>query len=163
MTCIKTQSMITPFINNKLSIKEMEAFLDHISSCPKCREELEFYYVLLTAMKQLDEDRNLSDDYELELSQKLESAQEKVIHAKYTYYRKKAILILIMILLAFFLSIRYANKSQENDNNITESDFRIRYRFQEERNQYMEWQLRNYLREKALENNQQVIPDQSKY
>ncbi|MHB8130876.1 MAG: anti-sigma factor family protein [Mobilitalea sp.] len=146
MTCTKAQSMITPFINNKLNLKEIEDFLDHIGSCPICREELEVYYALLTAMKQLDEDKNLSDDFGLELSQKIERAQERILHIKYTYYRKKAILIISMILLAFLMSFRYAYKSEEQVNNVTESNFRIRNSFRNEKNDYLETQLQNYLK-----------------
>jgi hypothetical protein len=151
MTCIKAQSMITPFVNNKLNMKELEEFLDHIGSCPNCREELEFYYALLTAMKQLDEDKDLSNDFGLELSQKIARAQEKIIHVKYTYYRKIAVFILVVISLAFYLSIRYANKSEDNESNVTESNFRLRTSFLEERNAYIEWQLQEYLKEQGLE------------
>jgi len=147
MTCIKAQSMITPFINNKLSLKEIEEFLDHISSCPICREELEVYYALLTAMKQLDEDKNLSDDFGLKLSQKIVRAQEHILHVKYTYYRKKAILVIAMILLAFLMSFRYAYKNEEQVNNVTESNFRIRNSFRNGKNDYIETLLQNYLKE----------------
>lgn len=109
MNCKKAQDMITPFINNKLSMKDMEEFLDHVNSCSNCREELEVYYTLLVAMKQLDEDRNVSGNYSLKLSEKMEKACEKVIHAKYTYYRKKVMLILTMIFLAILFGFSYAN------------------------------------------------------
>jgi hypothetical protein len=147
---MKAQSMITPFINNKLNLKETEEFLDHISTCPSCKEELEVYYALLTAMKQLDEDRNLSDDYVLELSGKIERAQERIIHVKYTYYRKKAILYLTFFLLAILIGFRYAYISEENENIITESNFRIREAFRDERNTYLELQLQKYLEEQGF-------------
>jgi hypothetical protein len=147
MRCIKIQSMITPFINDKLNIKELEEFLDHVHSCPNCREELEFYYALLTAMKQLDEDKDPSDDFDQELSEKLEKAQERVIHAKYTYYRKKAVLILTMILLAFLIGLGYSDNNQDNGVNITESDFRIRRLFREPGRGIIEIQLQTYLKE----------------
>ncbi|MDF2944574.1 MAG: hypothetical protein K0S01_3432 [Herbinix sp.] len=145
MTCMKAQSLITPFINNKLNLKEIEEFLDHISSCSVCKEELEVYYALLTAMRQLNEDKNLSDNYVLELSGKIERAQERIIHVKYTYYRKKAILFLSIFLLAILIGFRYAYNSEENENIITESDFHLRESFRDERNVYIELQLQQYL------------------
>jgi hypothetical protein len=156
MTCIKAQGMITPFIDNKLNIKELEEFLDHINTCQDCREELEFYYALLTAMRQLDEDKDLSDDYGLELSQKLEKAQERIIHVKYTYYRKKAILIFTIISLAIYLSLRYAYISYENEKTVTESNFIMRKSFINYRNTALEKRLENYLREQEL--NQTLLP-----
>lgn len=146
MTCIKAQSLITPFINDKLSIDDLDEFLDHVNSCPNCREELEVYYALLTAMKQLDEDKNLSSNFVQELNEKLENAQEKVIQSKYTYYRKIAILILIMISLAFFISISYAYKSEEEHATITKkSDFHIRYQFLSTIDPSLDQQLQDYL------------------
>ena len=151
MTCIKAQSMIVSFVDNKLSIEELEEFLDHVNSCKTCREELEVYYTLLTAMKQLNEDRNLSDNFSLELKEKLEKAQEKIIHAKYTYYRKKTMLILVMIFLAIFIGLSYANKSIEKENTVTESDFHIRSIFRDGRDDFMDLQLQLYLEQNRIE------------
>ncbi|MDF2538261.1 MAG: hypothetical protein K0S76_1282 [Herbinix sp.] len=125
--------MITPFINDKLNIKETEEFIDHIHSCHECREELEVYYALLTAMKQLDEDKNLSDDFSMELTAKLDREQEKIIHIKYTYYRKKGVLILIILVIAFFFGLRYDNNGA-NENIVVESTYRLRISFHEEQN-----------------------------
>lgn len=151
MTCIKTQSMITPFIDNKLNMKETEAFLDHISTCNNCREELEFYYVLLTAMKQLDEDQNLSEDYRLELASKIEAAQERIIHVKFTYYRKKAFLLLSMLLVTLALSFGYAETIHEQVKTVTESDFSIRIPYRSERSAWIDKQLENYLKGQSLD------------
>lgn len=156
MTCMKAQSLITPFINNRLSMEELEKFIDHVESCPKCREELEVYYALLTAMKQLDEDKEISSDFVQELDDKLEKTQERIIYAKYTYYRKITLLFFTMILLAFFISFSYANKSEEDSDyqNIMEaliqkkSDFRLRYEYRIPVSQSRELELRNYLKEK---------------
>jgi hypothetical protein len=151
MNCNRVQSLITPFINNQIETKEIEEFVLHVENCPNCREELEVYYALLTAMRQLDEDKNLSDDFGLELSQKLERSLERVIHAKYTYLRKKSILFFAMILLAFFMSFRYANKSQENENIIIKSRFQLRVTFREERKPQIEHLLQQRLQEIELQ------------
>lgn len=148
MTCLKAQGMITPFINNKLSVKELEEFLEHVNSCPDCREELEFYYTLLTGMKQLDEDKNLSNDFQLELSVKLKKAQDKVIHVKYTYYRKKTVLILFMIILAFLLGIRYAEESIENE---IHNKYSKEVVFHPERDDFIQKQWENSLMQQAAQ------------
>lgn len=144
MTCMKAQSMITPFINNKLTLKETEEFIDHVLSCPDCREELEVYYALLTAMKQLDEDKNLSDDYGSELAIKLEKAQEKIIHEKFKYYRKKSALVLIILLIAIFFSIKYTNILKEKNNMKADSTYRLRIMYHQDRFDYYEKQLQLY-------------------
>ncbi len=149
MNCMKAQSMITPFINNKLNLNETEEFLDHVGSCPDCREELEVYYALLTAMKQLDEDKNISSDFGRELNEKLERTRERIFHAKFTYYRKKVILVLTILVVAFFLSISYAGNKEE-EKVVTESDYHIRYRFPSQLNSVNEQLLQNYLREQGM-------------
>lgn len=150
---MKAQGLITPFIQNKLSIEELEEFLDHIDSCPNCREELEVYYALLTAMKQLDEDKNLSSNFVQELNEKLEKSQEKIIHAKYTYYRKITVLIFTMIFLAFFISFSYANRSAEDSGILEEketlpqkeSNFNLRYEYRVPLSRILEQEWKYYL------------------
>ena len=149
MNCMKAQSMITPFINNKLTLKETEEFIDHVENCSDCREELEVYYALLTAMRQLDEDKNISSNFGQELNQKLERSKERIFHAKFTYYRKKVILVLTILLVAFFLSIRYAGNT-EVEKVVTKSDFHIRYQFPTQINSVNEQLLQNYLREQGM-------------
>lgn len=147
MTCMKAQSLITGFINDELDIAELEEFLKHIESCKECREELEVYYALLTAMKQLDEDKNLSDDFNQELKEKIERTQERIIHLRYNYYRKKGVLITIIILIALFVSIQYYFHPKEGENTVTESKFRLRKTFMEERFDEPRLELDRYFKE----------------
>jgi hypothetical protein len=141
---METQRMITPFINDELSLKETEAFVDHVNSCPECREELEVYYALLTAMKQLDEDKILYDDFSMELSAKLEKAQERIIHAKFAYYRKKGAVLLIILLFILALNWRY-NGKKEPVVIITESDFRLRLKYQSTREDPLDAALQTFM------------------
>ncbi len=151
MNCQKAQSMITPFVDNKLSIRDLELFLDHVNSCPNCREELEVYYALLTAMKQLDEDKNLSSNYSMELAEKLAKLHEKIIHAKYVYYRKKVVLFITMIFLAVLISFTYANRNILIEEQTTKSDFhmRIQFQFPGNDNDMLRLKLQKYLEEQV--------------
>lgn len=148
MTCSEAQSRITPFINDQLSLKETEEFIDHIESCPECREELEVYFALLTAMKQLDEDKDLSDDYSVELNAKLEKLQEKIIHMKYTYYRKKGILVFIILFMAFLFSIRATRPERKM---VTESTYSLRVNFHREAYINYEELLKQYLEDQDID------------
>ena len=47
--CRTAESMVTKYINHSLSVDELEEFLDHISHCSSCYDELETY---LLCMKQ---------------------------------------------------------------------------------------------------------------
>ncbi len=145
MTCMKAQGLITAFIYDKLDIGELEEFIRHIRSCDGCREELEVYYALLTAMNQLDEDKNLSDDFNQELREKLDHAEERIIHLRFNYYRKKGALLVIIIFLGVFFSIKHYFGPVEEKNTVIESRFRLRISFMEERFDKPTEELANYL------------------
>lgn len=145
MTCMETQKMITPFINDELTLEETELFIDHVNSCLECREELEVYYALLTAMKQLDEDKILYDDFSMELSAKLDKAQEKIINAKFTYYRKKGALLLIILIVLAVVSWRYSGRREEPVVIVKESDFRLQIKYQRTKENSLEQKLQSYL------------------
>jgi hypothetical protein len=106
MTCIDAQRLIMPFINKKLDISQMEDFIDHIHSCPNCMEELEVYYVLLSGMKQLDEDKELSVNFHQDLLQLIKRSEDRIFHDKILHIRKKIILIIVITLTAFLSSFR---------------------------------------------------------
>ncbi|MDF2542165.1 MAG: hypothetical protein K0S47_1883 [Herbinix sp.] len=151
MTCTKAQSLITPFIKDQITnSKELEEFLHHVNSCPDCKEELEVYYALLTAMKQLDEDKDMSDDFSMELTAKLENAEEQIIHERFSYYRKKGILLLMIILLALFINIGYMLQVEEDPVVVTKSKHKLRIEFMEQRFDQAEAALLQYLLEQEL-------------
>lgn len=154
MTCMEAQGLITAFINDELSIGELEEFIWHIQSCDDCMEELEVYYALLTAMKQLDEDRNLSDDFNQELKEKIDRAQDRIIHLRYNYYRKKGVLLMMILSLTVFFSLYHYFIPQELGNPVMESRFRLRISFMENRFDEPTEELNRYLedlRDKANE------------
>ena len=41
MTCKEAEQMVMPYINDELTDKELEAFLEHIDTCASCYEELD--------------------------------------------------------------------------------------------------------------------------
>lgn len=150
MTCMEAQSLITGFINDELDIDLLEEFIKHVEACKECREELEVYYALLTAMKQLDEDKNLSDDFSQELKEKIERTQERIIHLRYNYYRKKGVMVTIIILLAIFFSIQHYYRPREKENPVTESRFRLRMSFMEERYDKYKEELNRYYNQEQM-------------
>lgn len=97
MTCMEAQSLITPFINDQLDMATLEAFLEHIKHCKECREELEVYYALLTAMQLLDEDKEVSDDFSKQLNMKIQYSEEKIRKSRYSRIRKRFYLIFITL------------------------------------------------------------------
>lgn len=105
MTCMEAQALITPFINDKIDIATLEQFLDHVEGCKECKEELEVYYALLTAMKQLEEDEEVSADYAKELENKLEEARELILKSKIVHIRKRILFFAVVIFVGLFTSV----------------------------------------------------------
>ena len=62
MDCKYAQSLISKYIGDRLSPRELEEFIRHVEECPECYEELETYFMLSVALKHLDESQNLSYD-----------------------------------------------------------------------------------------------------
>lgn len=100
MNCKDTQKMIMPFVNKDIDNGEMAQFLDHIKTCPICMEELEVYYTLITSMRQLDDEEELSDNYKRDLLDLLERSEEKIRNKNRLYISKKVVLLSIVIIIS---------------------------------------------------------------
>lgn len=131
MNCMETQEIITSFINNKLNIREASEFLEHIKNCMKCQEELEVYYTLLTAMQQLDEDKDLSDNYSEELKHKIEYWENKIRRQKMQKLRRRFAFLFMIIGMGMIFGIEIGGKIapaiEENKKPETEPSFILMY------------------------------------
>ena len=56
MTCMEAEKMVIPYINDQLSVTELEDFIEHIKTCENCREELEIYFTVDVGIRQLDQE-----------------------------------------------------------------------------------------------------------
>jgi hypothetical protein len=54
MICKEAERLVMPYINDELTDEELGEFLEHMESCPDCREELEIYFTVDVGIKQLD-------------------------------------------------------------------------------------------------------------
>ena len=57
MKCEEALQKITPYIENCLQPRELEAFIEHIKQCPSCYDELETYYIVSRAVQYLDDEK----------------------------------------------------------------------------------------------------------
>lgn len=78
MDCRTAEAMITPYIQHELSDEDLEAFLNHIHSCPSCRSELEMDAVIVEGLRMLDSG---SDNFDLK------DALDRQIRASYQHLR----------------------------------------------------------------------------
>lgn len=112
LTCVMAQAMIMEYINDKLSIQELEKFLYHIKNCSTCREELGVYYIILTGMKKLDDDEDLSMDFKEELERELKRSEDKINRYKGNKIVRR---VLFFILIFACLGIDYVVDTVRNE------------------------------------------------
>lgn len=107
MMCIDVQRLIMPFINGKLNKEELEQFIDHIKACPDCMEEVEVYYALVMGMRQLDEDKELSTNFNSDLMELIKETEDRIFHYKVLHIRKRIILLIIITIVGIVSSFRF--------------------------------------------------------
>lgn len=132
MTCFEAQSMITKYLNDELSYDELESFLDHISTCENCREELEIYYTLITGMKQLDEDKVLTSNFHKALEKKLMNSRNLLIKRQKKNFRKAIFLCVIVLIISMSLSFESSQRDDKDMpvfTNAKESVYDLKYDF----------------------------------
>lgn len=100
MTCKDLQEKFIPFVDDKLSIHDLDAFLQHLSSCEECREEYEVYYMMIMGMRYLDEKEN-SSHFKIDSEQKLRSAADYLM--KYRILRVEKFLLFFVICMGVVL------------------------------------------------------------
>lgn len=105
MTCKEAQGLIMSYINDKLDVNQLEKFLEHIEYCSDCKEELEVYFTLLTGMKQLDEDKNLSGDLHIDFVKSLHKSEERIRRARLNYVRKRMMYVIICVVFCIMINV----------------------------------------------------------
>ena len=87
-------------------------------------EELEVYYTLLTSMKQLDENQELSDNYYNDLLKLIEKSEEKINSKNKIYVGKNIVLLMIAAVIALASTHQIREYVMEDIlQKSTESDF----------------------------------------
>lgn len=78
MDCKKAQSLVTAYIKRQLDDRETEEFIEHITHCQECHEELEIYFTIHFALQKLDEEQTVSYNIKKMLEDDLEATERKV-------------------------------------------------------------------------------------
>lgn len=112
MNCLDAQRLITPFIKDELSMTELEEFLAHVKECPECKEELEVYYALLTAIKLLDEEKEMSNNFNEDLNNKIRSCEERIRRNKFNKVRRRVVFAFVVVGVAIVSSLSIKKLSE---------------------------------------------------
>lgn len=112
MTCQEAEKMVIPYINDELTVSQMEDFLDHIETCANCREELEIHYMVDIGLKKLDE-ADATYDIVGDLRRKLEdsySVLRRCLMFQITRYAVSTLMTMALIV-TVLLQVRIWNQA----------------------------------------------------
>lgn len=99
MECKEVQKRYIPFIDDRLSIRELQEFLQHMKECPDCKEEYDIYYTMLMSVRYLEDDTLKGTDW-VDSDCKIEFAQEYLDSYRLRQVMKYIILAGICVLTA---------------------------------------------------------------
>lgn len=100
MKCEEALEKIDAYINNTLSYKELEEFLEHVRGCPECYDELETFYTINVGIKYLEDEKMGSYNIPLMLKENLRE--------KKRYVRRRHLLIRTMVIFCLLLGVGVA-------------------------------------------------------
>jgi hypothetical protein len=107
LSCKETQRMIPGYLRNELSDEELLAFLQHVSVCPDCYEELETMFMVDRTIHYLDDGVDGSFNLTPELVRDMEKKRtlvrrNRVLHRIFTVTVVIACLLFLLAVLDFF-------------------------------------------------------------
>ena len=106
MDCLKAQTCITAYVDGELTGNELKEFLLHMRWCNNCREELEIYYTLMEATRQLDEGLLTTNDFMKELEEKINRELNEIHAAEDRRTNRRAFALLLFVCLSVFACIK---------------------------------------------------------
>lgn len=115
MQCNEAQSWIPLFLENKLTLDQKYELVGHIRTCSKCREELEFYFVVYDTIGKFD-DQVISGDYAAEAERLLcqvEKERQNAVRAA-RVHRFRLILAFLLLTLGMSFGVRDTIIEEEN-------------------------------------------------
>ena len=106
MDCKTAQNMITPYVQRQLDDKQLEEFIDHISGCRECHEELEIFFTIHFALQRLDEEKNISYNIQKMLEDDLAASEKKARRRKLLRFFSCALMLFGELVLAVVLLVQ---------------------------------------------------------
>ncbi|MCM1038683.1 MAG: zf-HC2 domain-containing protein [Roseburia sp.] len=105
MDCKEEEKMIPAFLQDDLYGRELEEFIEHIETCPECREELSIQFLVSEGLERLEAGNNFNLQKALE--NKLNNAWHQVkirrglLHTLLCLEVAAAVEILIVLIIIF--------------------------------------------------------------
>ncbi len=100
MECSTAESMVNRYIDRSLNEEELEEFLEHVTSCSSCYDELETYFIVHEAIQQLDDEGESMMDLQHLLEQDLKKSRRICLTRKITRWLVLTAAVILILILA---------------------------------------------------------------
>ncbi len=109
LSCIQVQHSIKEYLHNQMTLKEADAFVNHVRNCRECRNELEEYYAFSSALVQLDDTANDMEkgNFFLNVEKLLEKTESQVLKEKKDHRKRRLVYALIVFLVAAAMGVGF--------------------------------------------------------
>ena len=108
MDCKEVQRNITAFLDGELDGKSSEKFLDHISQCSECKEELSIQYLVKEGTARLEEGGSF--DLSKDLDELIEHSYKTIKNQRLAAIIIYAMEFLAILAVVFILVLVFLNK-----------------------------------------------------
>lgn len=101
LTCHEAQKMISQYLDDALTDRECESFLEHVENCPRCYHELETEFIISYALKYLDAAADASYNLTGLLEDKIRRSERTLTErkvARFLFFLLTGIVLLIAVL-----------------------------------------------------------------
>ncbi|SFG07276.1 zf-HC2 domain-containing protein [Oribacterium sp. WCC10] len=66
MTCLEARKRIYDYLKNKLPDAELKEFIEHVSKCDACMEEMRITHMVYSGVAELDSDEDSDSDLDID-------------------------------------------------------------------------------------------------
>ncbi|WP_052301813.1 anti-sigma factor family protein [Butyrivibrio proteoclasticus] len=98
MTCKDADKAIARFLDDDLDNRELADFLNHIETCPVCKEELTIQFLVKVGMQRLEDGNTFNLKAELDML--LRDARKKLLGRRYLVLTSYILELLVLALAA---------------------------------------------------------------
>lgn len=107
MECKKVEQLVKPYIEGKISDKNLDKFLAHIETCEECYEELEINYTIFSALMQLDDKPDVSYNIHAMLLEELKDSRKYIRRKKRFDLYSYAIYVAAMLTMIIIIALQF--------------------------------------------------------
>lgn len=106
MNCKDTEKKIPYFLQDELDGSKLEEFVEHVETCPECKEELSIQFLVAEGLERLESGNNFN--LQDELFMKLEDAQHRISMHRILWYTLLCLeaAVALAVIIALFVVFR---------------------------------------------------------